>query len=70
MEEHTNEGLRKAIFMLKKKQTKGKKLNIFGEELARPLLVSSKKLSHLKEDLATKEAAKEKEEEEKEERKI
>ena len=65
-----NKGLRKTIVLLKRKQTKGKRLNIFGEESARPLLISPTKLSYLKEELTAKEAAKEKEEEEKEQRKI
>ena len=55
---------------MKRKQTKGKRLNIFGEELARPLLISPTRLGHLKEELTAKEATKEKEEKEKEQRKI
>ena len=55
---------------MKRKQTKGKRLKIFGEESARPLLISPTKLGQKKKELAAKEADKEKEEEEKEQRKI
>ena len=57
------------MVLLKRKQRKGVRLNLFGGESARPLLVSPNKLSQLKEELVAKEAEKQREKEEKELRK-
>ena len=69
IERQISDGLRKALVLMKKKQFKGEKLNIFGQESARPLLISPTKFSHLKAELDAKEQAKLQEEEEKELRK-
>ncbi|MCJ1238768.1 hypothetical protein MMC14_006759 [Varicellaria rhodocarpa] len=66
---HEAKGLRMTVIMLKRKQRKGVRLNLFDGESARPLLVSPNKLSQLKEELAAKKTKKQREEEEKELRK-
>ena len=62
-------GLRRALVLIKRKQQKGKRLNIFGEKSAGPLLISPTKLGQLKALHDDKEKAKMEKEREKELRK-
>ena len=66
IEKYKKKGYQRTLFLIKKKQRKGKKFDIFNKELARPMLISLNKLRHLQKELKDKEITKEKEEEKKE----